>query len=121
MDLSKKIEDARMQFRTRVLFTGENSPKTRMFYRLLSSLQTAVKEGMEDITLYLTKADFWCLCAAYGVDPNEAQSQNLLLTDEVPISTPEQEPPFSIFGGFYADGRTAAFPVMPDEEFAALV
>ena len=121
MTLAELIEDARMNYRKRALFQGVDTPASRAYYRLLTSLDQAVTHGIIDITLYLTQGDFHLLCLGMEIDPDEAIEKQMHLTDDTPILVPNDQPPFSMLVGFSADGRTTPFPVLTDEAFVALL
>lgn len=117
MTLSNLIDEARMAYRQKVLFNGIDTPASRTYYRLLASLDQAVRHGIVDITLYLTLEDFRLLCSGMDIDPAQAFEKQMQLTDDVPLIVTEREPPFSMLVGFGADGRQTPFPVMTDDAF----
>lgn len=121
MELSDLIKDAAQSYRGRVLFTGSDTPASRTYYRLLVSLDQAVRQGIIDITLYLTQEDFRLLCAGMDIDPAQAADKQMNLTDDVPLIVPDEPPPFSLVVGFGTDGRQTPFPVLSDEAFVDLL
>ena len=117
LPLAELIADANKRYKGRILFEGVDTLASRMYYRLLVSLDRAVKSGLVDITLYLTQVDFEFLCFGMGIDSDEAREKQMQLTHEMPLLVPDDEPPFSLFAGYGVDGRDTPFPVMTDEEF----
>jgi hypothetical protein len=100
-----------------VLFNGIDTPASRTYYRLMKSLDAARRNGIVDITLYLTLEDFHLLCAGTNLDAAEAARKQLQLTDDTPFIMPDTKPPFSMLVDFGADGRQTPFSVMTDDAF----
>jgi hypothetical protein len=117
MSLAELIEDARTTYRRQVLFNGIDTPASRTYYRLLTSLDAARRNGIVDTTLYPTLEDFHLLCAGMNIDAAEAARKQLQLTDDTPLVMPDTLPPFSMLVGFGADGRQTPFSVMTDDAF----